>query len=204
MQNKIEDLLVEFDDFVNECKLKPFSSTVIMVEKEALLSRIRDLNTAIPEEVEYCQNIVANRETILKNAEAEAKRIVQDTKEMQKNLLSETEIMQKAYAKANEVVSLATQNAQEIIDSATIEANNMKTAATNYVDSLLAAVQDILTRSTETAANHYSQLIEELTQYNSVVVSNRAELVPPADDGFETIEINNSSNSGEGSGVDIM
>ncbi len=205
MQNKskIEDLIEEFDDFVEGCKFKPFSSTVIMVDRDELLQRIRDLRTAIPEEVEYCQSIVSNRESILRNAEREAEKIVQETKEMQKNLLSETEIMQKAYAKANEVVTLATQNAQEIIDSATIEANNMKSAATGYTDGLLAQVEEILTKSSAAAAANYEELLNNLSVYNNMVKSNRAELVPSATAGFDTIQIN-GDDSNEGSGISMM
>ena len=60
--------------------------------------------------------------------------------------------MQQAYAQANEVVSMASKQAQEILDNATIEANNVRSAAMQYMDDMLAHLENIIVSSSRRQA----------------------------------------------------
>ena len=65
-------------------------------------------------------------------------------------LVNEHEIMQQAYAQANEIVRLATQQGQDILDKAISEANAYRSSATQYMDDMLAQIE----QSTVSARNN--------------------------------------------------
>lgn len=90
--------------------------------------------------------------------------------------------MQQAYAQANEVVTMASKQAQEILDNATIEANNVKSAAMQYMDDMLAHLENIISSSTQQASANYDALIGNLNQYRDIIQSNRSELHPVDED----------------------
>ena len=93
-------------------------------------------------------------------------------------LINEHEIMQQAYAQANEVVTMATRQAQEILDNATLEANNVRMSAMQYMDDMLANLENIIAASSQTAAADYETLLGNLNHYHEIIQSNRSELHP--------------------------
>ena len=96
--------------------------------------------------------------------------------------------MQQAYAQANEVVTMASKQAQEILDNATIEANNVKSAAMQYMDDMLAHLENIIASSTQQASANYDALIGNLNQYRDIIQSNRSEL-HPVDEDLEDVDV---------------
>ena len=72
--------------------------------------------------------------------------------------------------------------AQEILDNATIEANNVKSAAMQYMDDMLAHLENIISSSTQQASANYDALIGNLNQYRDIIQSNRSELHPVDED----------------------
>ena len=86
--------------------------------------------------------------------------------------------MQQAYAQANEVVTLATHQAQEILDNATIEANGVRAAAVQYLDDMLANLENMMTTTLNATTAHYESFFNTINGYNEVVKANRAELMP--------------------------
>ena len=96
--------------------------------------------------------------------------------------------MQQAYAQANEVVTMASKQAQEILDNATIEANNVKSAAMQYMDDILAHLENIIASSTQQASANYDALIGNLNQYRDIIQSNRSEL-HPVDEDLEDVDV---------------
>lgn len=95
--------------------------------------------------------------------------------------------MQQAYAQANEVVTMASKQAQEILDNATIEANELKSQAMQYMDDMLAHLENIISASTQQASSNYDTLIGNLNQYRDIIQSNRSEL-HPVDEDLEGID----------------
>ena len=83
--------------------------------------------------------------------------------------------MQQAYAQANEVIRLATNQAQEIVDNATMEANAIRDSMMQYADEMMAQLEAMLNHGIEVANAHYGNLIQDLSNLNDVVASNRAE-----------------------------
>ncbi|MCR4694020.1 MAG: ATPase [Pseudobutyrivibrio sp.] len=176
--SKIEDIIDEIEEFIDECKPSAFSSNKITVNRDELESLLQELRSKTPEEIRKYQRMIANREQILADAHAKAEEIINRAQIQTNELVNEHQIMQQAYAQANEVILIAQKNAQEKIDKATEEANNIRIGAINYTDELLANIQTILANSIETTRARDDQFISTLDAYLKVVEDNRASLVP--------------------------
>lgn len=180
MSSRIEQLIDEIEEYIDNCKYKTFSTDVIMVNKAEIDELLRELRMKTPEEIKRYQKIISNKEAILNDAKQKAQELINDATVQTNELISEHQIMQQAYAQANEIVELATKQAQEILDSATIEANNVKTAAMQYTDDILANLENIIRHSIEVSTKDYNTMISNLNNIDTIVSSNRAELNPPS------------------------
>lgn len=178
MSSKIEQLIDEIEDYIDACRYQPLSKTNIIVNKEEIDELLRELRMKTPEEIKYYQKMLTNKEAILNDARAKAEALINEATVHTNELISEHEIMQQAYAQANEVVTLATHQAQEILDNATMEANGVRTAAVNYLDEMLANLENLMTNALKTTTAHYDSFFNTINDYNEVVKANRAELIP--------------------------
>ena len=188
MNNKIEQIIEEIEEFIDGCKFKALSNTHIIVDKEQIEELLRELKNKTPEEIKRYQKIINNKDAILADAREKANTLIAEAQNATNQMLNEHEIMQEAYAQANQVVTLATEQAQQIVDNATIEANTMREAARQYTDDMLANVENIISQSIEGTAFRYEQLMSGLNNCYEIVKANRAELNPMAgleDDGSE-------------------
>lgn len=187
MSSKIEQLIDEIEDYIENCKPKFMSSTDIIVNKDEMDELLRELRMKTPDEIKRYQKIISNKEAILADARAKAESLIKEATIQTNELINEHEIMQQAYAQAGEIVNMATAQAQEILDSATIEANSVRAAAMQYMDDILAHLDEIIKASTQTAVANYEQLIGSLNQYHDIIQSNRTELHPDEDEIEEGI-----------------
>lgn len=178
MSSKIEQLIDEIEEFIDGCKFQPLSSTKIIVNKEEMDELLRELRMRTPEEIKRYQKIISNKEAILEDAKIKAEALINEATVHTNQLINEHEIMQQAYAQANEVVTLATRQAQEILDTATMEANSVRTAAMQYMDDMLAHLENIIVSSTNSAINNYENLVSNMNHYKDIIQSNRNELHP--------------------------
>ena len=178
MSSRIEQLIDEIEEFIDNCKYKAFSTDVIMVNKAEIDDLLRELRMKTPEEIKRYQKIITNKEAILNDAKQKAQELLNNAAVQTNELVSEHQIMQQAYEQANEIVEMATRQAQEILDNATIEANAVKSAAMQYTDSMLANLESVLKELIATAARDYNTLVGNLQEIENIVTANRAELVP--------------------------
>ena len=193
MSSRIEQLIDEIEEYIDNCKYKAFSTDVIMVNKAEIDDLLRELRMKTPEEIKRYQKVISNKEAILNDAKQKAQNLLKNAEVQTNELVSEHEIMQQAYSQAKEIVTLATKQAQEILDNAMIEANGMKTAAMQYTDNILANLENILKQSIEISTRDYNTLVGNLREIDNVVTANRAELVPA--------EEANEQQSAEGDGT---
>lgn len=193
MSSRIEQLIDEIEEFIDNCKYQPLSNTKIIVNKEEIDGLLRELRMKTPDEIKRYQKIISNKEAILNDARTKAEALINEATIHTNELINEHEIMQQAYAQANEVVSMATRQAQEILDNATIEANNVRQAAMQYTDDILANLENIIGHSIATAAGHYEAMLQSLNSCNDIVRANRAELNPVED--LEEIDLNDDQKS---------
>ena len=178
MSSRIEQLIDEIEDYIDGCKYQPLSKTNIIVNKEEIDELLRELRMKTPDEIKRYQKIIANKEAILNDARSKAEALIKDATVQTTELINEREIMQQAYAQANEVVRMATTQAQEILNNATIEANGVRTSAMQYLDEMLANLENAMTTTLATTTEHYESFYNTISGYNETVKANRAELRP--------------------------
>lgn len=202
MSSRIEQLIDEIEEYIESCKPKFMSNTEIIVNKEEIDELLRELRMKTPDEIKRYQKIISNKEAILSDARSKAEALINEATVHTNELINEHEIMQQAYAQANEVVTMASAQAQEILDNATMEANTLRTAAMQYMDDMLAHLENIITSSTNSAVANYENLIGNLNQYRDVIQANRRELHPVELDPEKVIL--DETDSGGGSSPDTI
>ena len=134
MSSRIEQLINEIDEYIEECKFKAFSNTEIIVNKDEIQDLLGELRLRIPDEVKRYQKIISNQDAIISDAQAQAQAILAQATAQTDELVSEHEIMQRAYAQANEVVEQAQAQAEEIVNRAVAEADEVRSGAIQYTD----------------------------------------------------------------------
>ncbi|MBD5542413.1 MAG: vacuolar family H+-ATPase subunit H [Lachnospiraceae bacterium] len=178
MSSRIEQLIDEIEDYIDNCKPHAFNNNKIIVNKEEIDELLRDLRMKTPDEIKRYQKIISNKEAILNDAREKAEALINEATVHTSELINEQEIMRQAYAQAQEIVELASKQAQEILDNATMEANQVRAAAIQYTDDMLASVENIISHSMDISAAKYENLLNSLTDCYNIVTANRAELYP--------------------------
>ncbi len=178
MSSNMEQIIEEIEDFIEGCKFQPLSSTKIVVNKDELQELIAELRQKTPDEVKRYQRIISNKEAILADAQQKAETIISQAKIQKDELVREHEIMQQAYAQANEVVAIAQKQAQDLLNEATNDANEIRMGAIAYADSMLQALEQLLSGSQNIFKTNFAQLNTSIQNTLDVVTANRAELMP--------------------------
>lgn len=195
MSSRIVELIDEIEEYIEGCKPKFMSNTEIIVNKDEIEELLRELRMKTPDEIKRYQKVISNKEAIIKDAREKAQALIDEAAVQTNELINEHEIMRQAYAQANEVVTMASRQAQEILDNATIEANGLRGAAMQYMDDVLAHLENIIAASTQSAMNNYDSLIGSLNQYRDIIQSNRNE-IHPADEDFDEASISETDETG--------
>lgn len=189
MSSRIEQLIDEIEEYIENCKPKFMSNTEIIVNKDEIDELLRELRMKTPDEIKRYQKIISNKEAILEDARSKAEALINEATIHTNQLINEHEIMQQAYAQANEVVTMASNQAQEILDNATLEANSVRMAAMQYMDDMLAHLENIISASTQSAVSNFEGLIGSLNQYKDIIQSNRNELHPVEEELDEAVDL---------------
>ena len=176
MSSRIEQLINEIDEYIEECKFKAFSNTEIIVNKDEIQDLLGELRLRIPDEVKLYQKIISNQDAIISDAQAQAQEMLAQATAQTDELVNEHEIMQRAYAQANEVVAQAQAQAQEIIDRAVAEADEVRKDAIHYTDGMLNNLQMVVGQTMDEAHGRFQAFMQTMQSTYDVVVSNREEL----------------------------
>lgn len=179
MSSRIEQLIDEIEEYIDNCKYQPLSNTKIIVNKEEIDELLRELRMKTPEEIKRYQKIISNKEAILNDAREKAQSLINEATEQTSELINEHEIMQQAYAQANEIVTAATEQAQQILDNATNDANDIRIGAMQYTDDLLANAESIIGHTLDSYTTKYDGLVNSLQECYDMVRNNRSELEIP-------------------------
>ena len=164
MSSKIEQQIDQIEDYIDSCRYQTFSKTNIIVDKDELDGLLEELRARTPEEM-------INEATVHTN-----------------ELVNEHEIMQQAYAQANEIVRLATQQGQDILDKAISEANAYRSSAAQYMEDMLAQIEQSTVSARNNLTSIFSNFHAEMSDYIDTVHQNRAELIPQDDDGSDFMQ----------------
>lgn len=183
--NRIEQIITEIEEYIDNCKFQNFSSTKIVVNKDEIEELLSELRMKTPEEIKKYKKIIANTDAIIEDAKQKADSIIYKANKMTEELISEHEIMQQAYSQANDVIASATNKARDILDKATLDANDIRMSAMSYTDSILYDIEKILSYSIENIDSRYDSLKKSLMDNLNLVVTNRIELQPKEEKNYE-------------------
>lgn len=128
---KVDDLILQLQDVINDAKSMPFSGGKVMVSSDEIYDIIDQIQDAMPAEVRQAKNIVADRKQILAEANRESENIIRAAEERKKAMLNQNELVREAQAKAKEIVDDAKQKSAEI-----------RKAANVYVDSIIRRTEE--------------------------------------------------------------
>ena len=174
--SKIEQIISEIEEYIDNCKFQHLSNTKIIVNKDEIDELLRELRLKTPDEIKKYQKIIANKDAIINDAKEKSDAMIAEATAHITELVSEHEIMQKAYKEANNVVEQAQKQAEEILNKATNEANSMRIGAVQYTDGILAEIQNILSSGMGNFENIQNNMMSALSNSLDVVVANRREL----------------------------
>lgn len=188
MSSKIEQMIDQIEDFIDSCRYQTFSKTNIIVDKDELDALLEELRARTPEEIKHYQRIINNKEAILEDARRRAEEMINEATVHTNELVNEHEIMQQAYAQANEIVRLATQQGQDILDKAISEANAYRTSAAQYMDDMLAQLEQSTVSARNNLTSIFSGFHSEMSDYIDTVRQNRSELLPAEEESDDLMQ----------------
>ena len=199
-QTRIEQLINEIYEFVEECKPTPLSQSKIIVPKDQLLDLIDELKRRTPDEIKRYQKIIANRDTIIAQAEEKAVEIENAAKERAQQMVDETKIMQDAYKQANDLIQDATAKAEEVRRSAEEFSDNVRTGVLSYAGDIMNIVEGVLSSSYNEIKDRNENLLGTIREKLDTVSSNRREIFESlnADPEEQSLEYDEDDFNSEG------
>lgn len=95
-------LIDRLEELFNESRPIPFTHNVI-VDEDRMLDLIDQMRVAIPEEVKKSQQVLAQRDRVLAQAQEEANRTLQLAREKGEQMIERDSLVQSAQARAEQV-----------------------------------------------------------------------------------------------------
>lgn len=108
----IMHLIDRLEEILNDSRQLPFTHNII-VDEERVFELIDQMRIVIPEEVKKAQQIIAQKDRILAQAQEEANRTLAIAKEKRDQMVEREAIVQAAQARAEQIIAEA-RNEQEI------------------------------------------------------------------------------------------
>lgn len=162
---KVEELLDELFDVINESKTGSFFSGGKGLDKEEVFDIIQNIRLNIPIEIKQAQKLAENSERILNDATIQANKIIREAENNAARLINDHEITRRAKQEAEIIMSEAKQYVRD-----------MRLGANAYAEECLAktalAIQESLDEFTKQA-----RITEEnLSQEIRIIYSHKQEL----------------------------
>ncbi len=134
-------LVDRLEELFNESRSVPFTHSVI-VDEDRMLDLIDQMRVSIPEEIKKSQQLLAQRDRVMAQAQEEANRTLALAREKGEQLLERDSIVQSAQARAD-----------QIINQAQMEVQATKSEADEYVLGTLSKLEIELERSLNQVRN---------------------------------------------------
>ena len=131
---RIEELLGELQDMMNEAKAVPLTGGKSLVDTEIVLDILDEIQDSLPSEIRQAKNIVADRSQIVAEAKKEAESIIREAEERKQQMVSQNEIVRAAHAQAN-----------EIMNDCKAKTSDMRKAASDFVEDIMKKTDDAIT-----------------------------------------------------------
>ncbi len=127
-------LIDRLEELFNESRAVPLTRNV-MVDEDKMLDIIDQMRIAIPEEVKKAQQLLAQRDRVMAQAQEEANRTVEIARGKAEELVHRDLVVQEAQRRADQILSQARG-----------EAENVRRDADDYVVITLQRLQDELNK----------------------------------------------------------
>ncbi|MEW5941183.1 MAG: ATPase [Chloroflexota bacterium] len=127
-------LIDRLEELFNESRAVPLTRNV-MVDEDKMLDIIDQMRISIPEEVKKAQQLLAQRDRVLAQAQEEANRTVEIARGKADDLVQRDPIVQEAQRRA-----------EQIVNQARAEAEGIRRDADDYVVNTLQRLQDELNK----------------------------------------------------------
>lgn len=105
-------LIDRLEEILNESRPFPFTRNVI-VDEDKVLDLIDQMRVAIPDEVKKAQQLLAQRDRVLAQAQEEANRTLALAREKSDQLVERDAIVQAAHVRAEEIIAQARVDIQD-------------------------------------------------------------------------------------------
>ncbi|WP_327680993.1 cell division initiation protein [Kitasatospora sp. NBC_00458] len=131
VQNKVDEIVAA----VENARSMPMSASCV-VNRAELVGLLQALRASLPAELAQAQSVMADHESVVLDAQAEAERIIQGAHAERGSLISDTEVVRRAQAEADRILA-----------EARAEVDTKRGEADDYVDSKLANFEVVLTKT---------------------------------------------------------
>jgi vacuolar-type H+-ATPase subunit E/Vma4 len=145
----ILQLIDRLEELFNDAKAVPFTHNVV-VDEDKMLELIDQLRITIPEEVKKAQQVVAQRDRVMAQAQEEANRTLQIARDKADQLVQKDMIVQEAQRRA-----------EQILSQARAEAESVRADADNYVLDTLMQLQEQIEKMGNQVANGIRMVQED-------------------------------------------
>ena len=145
----ILQLIDRLEELFNDAKAVPFTHNVV-VDEDRMLEIIDQMRIVIPDEVKKAQQVLAQRDRVMAQAQEEANRTIALAREKADQMAHKDNIMLEAQRRA-----------EQILSQARADAEATRVDADNYVIDSLAHLQDEMERLLTQVRNGIQTLEEE-------------------------------------------
>lgn len=174
--SRIEQIIEDIYDFVESCKPQAFSSAKVIVPKDELYDLLDELKLRTPDEIKRYQKIIANRDSILSDAEKKAEAMVEEAQIKTDSMINESDIVQQAFDRAHEIMAQAEADANRILQEANEDATQIRTGALAYAEEMLGEVEKVVSHAFESTKSRCDNLVDTLRGNLEILSSNRNEI----------------------------
>lgn len=158
----ILQLIDRLEELFNEAKAVPFTHNVV-VDEDRMLELIDQMRIAIPEEVKKAQQVMAQRDRVMAQAQEEANRTLQLSREKADQMIERDMIVQEAQRRA-----------EQILNQARGEAEVIRADADNYVVDNLMQLQDQISKINNQVGNGIRMVQEQQLRKNPALLEKEA------------------------------
>lgn len=159
----ILQLIDRLEELFNDAKAVPFTHNVV-VDEDRMLELIDQMRIAIPEEVKKAQQVVAQRDRVMAQAQEEANRTLQIARDKADQLTQKDMIAQEAQRRADQILA-----------QARAEAEAIRADADNYVLDTLMQLQDQIAKMGNQVGNGIRMVQEDQMRKTSTGVPDNLE-----------------------------
>ena len=156
----ILQLIDRLEELFNEAKALPFTHNVV-VDEDRMLELIDQMRIAVPEEVKKAQQVMAQRDRVMAQAQEEANRTLQIARDKADQLVQK-----------DMIVGEAQRRAEQIVSQARAEAEATRVDADNYVIDTLMQLQDQISKLSGQVSNGIRMVQEDQMRKSSSIPAN--------------------------------